>query len=1211
MKKGVLLIAVILMTGLTSGGLAEEARADDPEPISFDGENIAVPPASTGPNSDGDAIADAADLCPGTQAGVPANMNGCSQAQTDPTGAPAALPRATSDRVDDITGFQMHYVYLVPSDRTDQGRDTNGQLAQSIAAQNSWLTGQTARGWRMDTSGAYGAWDITFVGSALTDAQFQQCSPYPVLSCIQSELAGRGMNSSSKRYAVYYEGDPPPHPDPSRIICGQATPIGDGSQTDYGAIFLRALGGCNTDIFSDSGTQPRWVEDIVLHETMHTLGIVGTGAPNTCGDSPHHVCDDVPNDLMYKSVDDFPQNLDVNHQDYWQHGSFAYFDLARSSFLDEDGVPDQFDNCPGVANANQANYDGDSQGDACDADDDNDGTGDVSDNCQFAWNPGQENTDGDAQGDACDADDDNDTKLDGSDNCPLAANVNQEDNVHPATPPGTPPGDACDDPDNDRVFDSVDNCADWYNPDQNLPPWLLPANDLDCDGVSAAVEDHVGTAPSVHCGRGAWPPDITDNTFVDTADMAFLTSSFGLQVPNQAPVRYDVAGSGFVDTGDIQVLTSLFGMNCGTVTPNGYYHPVTPARILDTREPGGGGPIEAGDGGARSVQVTDIGGVPATSVTAVVINVAVAAPTTAGHLTVYKSDDPRPQTTSNLNFAAGQTVANLVTVGVGGDGNVKVYNSGGQTGGQTHVIIDISGWYGAPSGGSLYNAVTAKRILDTRGGPKIGPNASITVDVTDTFGSGVPASGVTAVAVHAAVVEPTAESHLRIYPSQEPRPSTANLNFPAGQTVSNLVIVKVGVGNTADGKVNVYNAAGSTHVIFDVVGWYGASGDVFNLVTPSRVLDTRDGAPVGAGDTAARTVSVTGVGGVPASGVQAVVVNAAVTQPTAASFLTIYPSLTLRPQPASDLNFAAQQTVANLVIAKVLLDGNVNVYNDAGQTHVIFDTAGYFGPPPPAGGSSSPSGPEGPQSPESSQSPRISIDMDPAGNTYTDTTNRMDVGQIDKCLMTLLGNNASHNHVAHLVIQDVQNLVGWQARMNYDGGKMRPLNVNFSPFTDGNAGQGVSFLNLPLDGGSHRSIVPASSIPAPGSGPQTALIGAVYLGGQNAAVSPDTPPKAPPDDTSYSAPSGGVLAAITLRVEAGQVGQSLSMDLDDGNPNAPGSKVIVFTGSGVEEIELGEGSLGDGAHGEGIVCLGVTDIQPGRYAASLDGRQRQERKMEA
>ena len=46
----------------------------------------------------------------------------------------------------------------------------------------------------------------------------------------------------------------------------------------------------------------------------------------------------------------------------------------------------------------------------------------------------------------------------------------------------------------------------------------------------------------------------------------------------------------------------------------------------------------------------------------------------------------------------------------------------------------------------------------------------------------------------------------------------SNLNFVAGQTVPNLVMAKVG----ADGKVSIFNNLGTSHVIFDVVGWYSA-----------------------------------------------------------------------------------------------------------------------------------------------------------------------------------------------------------------------------------------------------------------------------------------------------------------------------------------------------------------------------------------------------
>ncbi len=200
------------------------------------------------------------------------------------------------------------------------------------------------------------------------------------------------------------------------------------------------------------------------------------------------------------------------------------------------------------------------------------------------------------------------------------------------------------------------------------------------------------------------------------------------------------------------------------------------------------------------------------------------------------------------------------------------------------------------------------------------------------------------------------------------------------------------------------------------------------------------------------------------------------------------------------------------------------------------------------------------------QNPTISLDMDPAGNSYSDPgaggNNSMAVGAIDSSSNGCPGNNLTHTHAAQFIIRNVEDLIGWQARLNYDGGKMRPNTVNFGPFMDTATGQLISFVNLPIDSATsvHREAPGALNIPPAAPGPQTAAMGASYGGSQNFAISPDTPPKSLPDDTSYSAPSGGVLAALNLQVLAGNDGQTLGMDLDDGVPNAPGSGVSVFTG---------------------------------------------------
>jgi hypothetical protein len=237
------------------------------------------------------------------------------------------------------------------------------------------------------------------------------------------------------------------------------------------------------------------------------------------------------------------------------------------------------------------------------------------------------------------------------------------------------------------------------------------------------------------------------------------------------------------------------------------------------------------------------------------------------------------------------------------------------------------------------------------------------------------------------------------------------------------------------------------------------------------------------------------------------------------------------------------------------------------------------------------------------QNPSISLDMDQSGNTYSDPgaggNNSMSVGTVDPCLTTPApGNNLTHTHSVHFVIQNVEDLIGWQARMNYLGDQMRPDAVNFAPFTDTTnplQPQGVSFVNLPIDAGTnlHRGILPAASIPGPAPGPQTAAVGSVYEGPQNAPISPDTPPKAVPDDAFYSAPTGGVLATLVLQVPAGNAGNaSLFMNLDDNSPNPIGSGVSIFDGTGSQAINLPVTSLGDGYHGEGATCVPLDCVTP-------------------
>ena len=76
--------------------------------------------------------------------------------------------------------------------------------------------------------------------------------------------------------------------------------------------------------------------------------------------------------------------------------------------IDFDGKPNAQDNCPDLYNPNQADLNGDGNGDTCDPDDDSDGTVDPADNCPTIANQDQLDFDGDGLGDSCDPDGDAD-----------------------------------------------------------------------------------------------------------------------------------------------------------------------------------------------------------------------------------------------------------------------------------------------------------------------------------------------------------------------------------------------------------------------------------------------------------------------------------------------------------------------------------------------------------------------------------------------------------------------------------------------------------------------------------------------------------------------------------------------------------------------------------------------------------------------------------
>ncbi len=379
----------------------------------------------------------------------------------------------------------------------------------------------------------------------------------------------------------------------------------------------------------------------------------------------------------------------------------------------------------------------------------------------------------------------------------------------------------------------------------------------------------------------------------------------------------------------------------------GSFVSVDPARLLDTRVGTGAPAIAVRPGASVDVQVTGRGGVPSTGVGAAAVNLTVTGTTAGGFLTAGPTGQPQPNA-SNLNFSAGQTVANLSSVKVGVGGKITLTNN---SAGTLHVIADIAGYHpsGVPTARGTFETLRPKRLLDTRQG--IGADwvpvpAYGSVDLEVTGHGGVAWTNVSAVVLNVTAVSPEAAGFVTAYPTGTAQPAASNLNFARGQTVPNLVTVKLGT----DGKVTLTNnSPGPVHLLADVAGYYldgtPSTRGAFAALEPTRLLDTRVGngsARVAVGANQTIELQVTGRGGVPASGVSSVVMNLTATAPSASGFVTAYPSGSARPT-ASNLNFSARQTIPNLVAVKVGDGGKVSITNSSpGTVHLIADVAGYY-----------------------------------------------------------------------------------------------------------------------------------------------------------------------------------------------------------------------------------------------------------------------------
>ncbi|TDT16665.1 hypothetical protein BDK89_2258 [Ilumatobacter fluminis] len=313
------------------------------------------------------------------------------------------------------------------------------------------------------------------------------------------------------------------------------------------------------------------------------------------------------------------------------------------------------------------------------------------------------------------------------------------------------------------------------------------------------------------------------------------------------------------------------------------------------------------EGGIVAIDVPDREGVPVLNVTAVV-------PSRAGHLTVFPCDRAVP-TASNVNHRAGETVANLAMVRPDADGRVCI---------RSHSDGDLVVDHTAQLPDGFTPVDNPRRLVDTRSGVggvagRVAAGGVFVVEMPD--GVGVPVLNVTAVV-------PSGAGHLTVFPCDRAVPTASNVNYGAGETVANLAMVRP----DATGRVCVQSFA-ETDLVVDLAGRATTYEPVDN---PVRLVDTRSGVGGVAGRVAAGGVFVVEV----PDGVGVPVLNVTAVVPSGAGHLTVFPCDRAVPT-ASNVNYGAGETVANLAMVRPDATGRVCVYT-AAEADLVVDHTGTW-----------------------------------------------------------------------------------------------------------------------------------------------------------------------------------------------------------------------------------------------------------------------------
>jgi hypothetical protein len=242
----------------------------------------------------------------------------------------------------------------------------------------------------------------------------------------------------------------------------------------------------------------------------------------------------------------------------------------------------------------------------------------------------------------------------------------------------------------------------------------------------------------------------------------------------------------------------------------------------------------------------------------------------------------------------------------------------------------------APAGD--YTPIAPARVMDTRDGTgghhgPLSPYQAVTLQVTGV--AGVPAAAqVDSVLMNVTVTDPTSYGFLSVYPAGGAAPNASNLNFVPGQTVPNMVSVKL----SAAGQVSFLSNV-ATQVVADVVGYYstaaGPAGARLVPQAPTRIYDSRDDEPY------TSLIPTDFACGFDHTSVEGLVLNVTAVDADEPGFVRFWTPGT--PMPAtSNLNVSTPDAVPNMVVVKPDANGCIAVNTNIDLVDLVFDVSGKF-----------------------------------------------------------------------------------------------------------------------------------------------------------------------------------------------------------------------------------------------------------------------------